>query len=89
MRALPGTLPGTIVFEPEPSHDQQGFETATFDAELAAAVGLDVRTMVRDHQVRNRRAVVAGCPYGPRRRGCAGQVPSGSVIDVAVDLRPG
>lgn len=90
MRALPGTLPGTIVFEPEPHHDQEGFETSTFDAELAAAVGLDVRTMVRDHQVRIRRGAVRGLSL--RTDGGEGTLvrcAAGSVIDVAVDLRPG
>jgi dTDP-4-dehydrorhamnose 3,5-epimerase len=90
VRALPGTLPGTIVFEPEPTHDQEGFETSTFDAELAAAVGLDARTMVQDHQVRIRRGAVRGLYL--RTDGGEGALvrcASGAVVDVAVDLRPG
>lgn len=90
MRALPGSLAGTIVFEPSPRHDDQGFETRIFDAELAAAVGLDARTMVQDHQVRIRRGVVRGLHL--RTDGGEGALvrcASGAVVDVSVDLRPG
>lgn len=90
MRALPGTLAGTIVFEPTPRREEQALETRIFDAELAAAVGLDARRMVQDHQVRIRRGVVRGLHL--RTDGGEGALvrcANGAVAHVAVDLRPG
>jgi dTDP-4-dehydrorhamnose 3,5-epimerase len=90
VKALPGVLVGTIVFEPAPHHDDHGFVTRTFDAELAATVGLDGRSLVQDTQVRIYRGAVRGLSL--RTDGGEGRLvrcASGAVVNVAVDLRPG
>ena len=89
MRATSGVLEGTIVFEPAPHHDDRGFFTRTFDAEIASAAGLDPRSFVQDSQSRSQQGVVRGLHL--RIDGGEGKLvrcSSGAVIDVAVDLRP-
>lgn len=90
MRALPGVLDGTIVFESELLRDGPGFVIQTFDGELADAVGVDPRSLVQESQHRISQGVVRGLwlrtdgGEGRLVRCCAG-----AVLDVAVDLRPG
>lgn len=89
MKALPGVLFGTVVFEPVPHPDDQGFVTRTFDAEVAYAAGLNPRTLVQDSQTRTKLGVVRGLHV--RTDGGEGKLvrcSSGAVVDVAVDLRP-
>jgi dTDP-4-dehydrorhamnose 3,5-epimerase len=89
MKALPGELDGLIVFEPKPIHDDRGFFTRTFDAEVATAAGLELRTLVQDSQSRSSHGVVRGLHL--RTDGGEGKLvrcSSGAVFDVAVDLRP-
>ncbi len=89
MRAQPGVLTGTIVFEPGHDADEPGTLTRTFDAEVAAAVGLDCRNLVQDHRIRLGRGAVHGLSL--RTDGGEGALVSccaGSVLSVAVDLRP-
>lgn len=89
MKALPGVLGGTIVFENTPQHDEQGFVTTTFDAEVARAAGLDVHSLVHERQSRTGMGGVRGLHL--RTDGGEGQLircSSGAVVDVAVDLRP-
>jgi dTDP-4-dehydrorhamnose 3,5-epimerase len=89
MRALPGELDGVVVFEPKPIHDERGFFTRTFDAEVATAAGVDPRSLVQDSQSRSSRGVVRGLHL--RTDGGEGKLvrcASGRIFDVAVDLRP-
>jgi dTDP-4-dehydrorhamnose 3,5-epimerase len=89
MKVLPGVLDGVIVFEPTPVHDDRGFFTRTFDAEVASAAGLDPRTLVQDSQSRSSLGVVRGLHL--RTDGGEGKLvrcSTGAVLDVAVDLRP-
>lgn len=89
MKALPGVLDGTIVFEPIPIRDERGFFTRTFDAEVAASAGFDPRTLVQDSQSRSARGVIRGLHL--RTDGGEGKLvrcAHGAIVDVAVDLRP-
>lgn len=89
MKALPGLLHGTIIFEPAPFRDERGFFTRTFDAAVAAEAGLDPGTLVQDSQSRSGHGVLRG--LHTRTDGGEGKLvrcASGAVIDVAVDLRP-
>lgn len=89
MKALPGELDGVIVFEPKPIHDERGFFTRTFDDEVAAPAGLELRTLVQDSQSRSSLGVVRGLHL--RTDGGEGKLvrcSSGAIFDVAVDLRP-
>ena len=89
MKALPGELDGVVVFEPKPIHDERGFFTRTFDGEVAATAGLELRTLVQDSQSRSSLGVVRGLHL--RTDGGEGKLvrcSSGAILDVAVDLRP-
>jgi dTDP-4-dehydrorhamnose 3,5-epimerase len=89
MKALPGELDGVIVFEPKPIHDERGFFTRTFDGEVAASAGLELRTLVQDSQSRSSLGVVRGLHL--RTDGGEGKLVRcsfGAIVDVAVDLRP-
>jgi dTDP-4-dehydrorhamnose 3,5-epimerase len=89
VKALAGALDGVIVFEPKPIHDERGFFTRTFDAEVATSAGLDPRTLVQDSQSRSSLGVVRGLHL--RTDGGEGKLvrcSSGAILDVAVDLRP-
>jgi len=89
MKATPGVLEGTVIFEPTAFHDDRGFFTRTFDAEIAAAAGLVPSSLVQDSQSRTRRGVVRGLHI--RTDGGEGKLVRcswGAVLDVAVDLRP-
>jgi dTDP-4-dehydrorhamnose 3,5-epimerase len=89
MEAMEGLLDGSIIFEPTPIHDDRGFFTRTFDADVAAAAGCDPTRFVQDSQSRSARGVVRGLHL--RTDGGEGKLvrcASGAMVDVAVDLRP-
>jgi dTDP-4-dehydrorhamnose 3,5-epimerase len=84
-----GPLHGVLVFEPTPVHDERGYFTRTFDAQIAADAGLDVGAFIQDSQSRSTAGVVRGLHFRTDGREaklvrCA----RGAVLDVAVDLRP-
>lgn len=89
MKALPGVLEGTVVFESTSCPDPQGFVVRTFDAEVAYAAGLDPHSLVQEIQSRSWRGAVRGLYV--RTDGGDGKLvrcPVGAVLHVAVDLRP-
>jgi dTDP-4-dehydrorhamnose 3,5-epimerase len=89
MKVSAGPLHGVLVFEPQPVHDERGFFTRTFDAEVAASAGLDPATLVQDSQSRSSHGVLRGLHL--RTDGGEGKLVRcsfGRVFDVAVDLRP-
>ena len=84
------SLAGVLVFEPTPHRDDRGLFTRTFDAEVAAAHGIDGAAFVQDSQSRSTRGVLRGM-HG---RGGAGEAKlvrcaHGAVHDVLVDARTG
>jgi dTDP-4-dehydrorhamnose 3,5-epimerase len=83
------SLADVVVFVPEPHRDDRGLFTRTFDAEVAAASGLDPASFVQDSQSRSHRGVVRGL-HGRSGRGEAKLVrcAHGAVHDVLVDIRP-
>lgn len=89
MKALPGVLTGSVVFESTHCHDELGFVSRTFDAEVATAAGLDPHSLVQEIQSRSDRGVVRGLYV--RTDGGDGRLVRcafGAVVHVAVDLRP-
>ena len=83
------SLAGVLVFVPAPHRDERGLFTRTFDAEAAAAHGVDGAAFVQDSQSRSARGVLRGL-HG---RGGAGEAKlvrcaRGAVFDVLVDARP-
>ncbi len=82
-------LAGILVFRPEPHHDDRGFFTRTFDAEVATGQGLDPASFGQDSQSRSWRGVVRGMHgRGGEGEGKLVRCARGAVWDVVVDIRP-
>lgn len=89
MRVETTELLDVLVFRPTPHRDSRGFFTRTFDAEVAAAHGLDPAAFVQDSQSRSQ----SGTLRGLHGRGGAGEsklvrCARGAILDVIVDARP-
>lgn len=82
------SIEGVLLFIPTPHHDDRGLFTRTFDAEVAAAHGIDAASFIQDSQSRSHMGVLRGL-HGRSGRGegklvrCA----HGAVSDVVVDAR--
>ncbi|MBA2954250.1 dTDP-4-dehydrorhamnose 3,5-epimerase [Nocardioides sp. MAH-18] len=89
MRVETAELHDVLVFRPSPHRDARGFFTRTFDAEVAAAHGLDPASFVQDSQSRSSRGTLRGL-HGRARGGEAKLVrcARGAILDVIVDARP-
>jgi dTDP-4-dehydrorhamnose 3,5-epimerase len=88
VQVLTASLPGVLVFRPNPRRDDRGLFTRTFDLTVARERGLP--EFVQDSQSRSRLGTVRGL-HG---RGGAGEAKlvrcaRGAVFDVLVDARPG
>ena len=91
MKATPTALPGVLVIEPKVFGDARGFFFESFNQQaFDAAVGEPVR-FVQDNHSRSARGVLRGLHFqtAPHAQGKLVRVTSGSVFDVAVDIRPG
>lgn len=84
------SVPGLIVFAPTPHHDDRGFFSRTFDADVARRAGLDPASFVQDSVSRSRRGVVRGLHVRlGTGEGKLVRCSFGRIWDVVVDLRPG
>ena len=83
-------LAGPLLFTPEPHFDARGFFTRTFDADVAAAHGLDPAAFIQDSQSRSSRGVIRGM-HGRSGAGEGKMVrcARGAILDVLVDIRSG
>jgi dTDP-4-dehydrorhamnose 3,5-epimerase len=88
MRVETAELSDVLVFRPSPRRDERGFFTRTFDAEVAAAHGLDPAAFVQDSQSRSSGGVLRGL-HGRAGAGEAKLVrcARGAILDVIVDAR--
>jgi dTDP-4-dehydrorhamnose 3,5-epimerase len=88
MQVRTTSIAGVLVFVPTPHHDDRGFFTRTFDADVAAAHGLDPASFVQDSQSRSR----IGALRGLHIRSGQGEAKlvrcaRGAIHDVVVDAR--
>lgn len=89
MNIVETALPGVLLIEPKVFGDARGFFVETFRANALRDAGLDV-AFVQDNQSRSRRGVLRGLHYQlVQPQGKLVRVSSGSVFDVAVDVRVG
>jgi dTDP-4-dehydrorhamnose 3,5-epimerase len=90
MRVETTELRDVLLFRPSPHRDDRGFFTRTFDAEVAAAHGLDPARFVQDSQSRSMHGTLRGL-HGRSGDGEAKLVrcARGAILDVIVDARPG
>jgi dTDP-4-dehydrorhamnose 3,5-epimerase len=90
MTVTPTDIPDVLVLEPRVFSDDRGSFFESFNAQaFAAAVGREV-TFVQDNQSTSRRHVLRGLHYQePRPQGKLVRALSGTIYDVAADIRPG
>ncbi|MBW0103827.1 dTDP-4-dehydrorhamnose 3,5-epimerase family protein [Pseudonocardia sp. KRD291] len=83
-------IDGVVQFVPAPHPDADDFHTATLDAAIAAANGVDTSRFIQDSQSRSVRGVIRGM-HGRTGAGesklvrCA----HGAMHDIVIDARPG
>jgi dTDP-4-dehydrorhamnose 3,5-epimerase len=84
------SIEGLIIFEPRVFHDDRGYFYESFNARTWEEAGI-VLPFVQDNQARSTRGVLRGLHYqiGDCAQAKLVRVIEGSVLDVAVDLRPG
>jgi len=82
-------LRDVLLFRPSPYRDDRGFFTRTFDADVAAAHGLEPASFVQDSQSRSTYGTLRGL-HGRAGAGEAKLVrcARGAILDVIVDARP-
>ena len=87
MKVIPTNIPEVLVFEPEVHGDHRGYFMETWRADLFTGAGVDL-SFVQDNQSSSHRGVLRGLHYQIKQsQGKLVRVISGSVFDVAVDLR--
>ena len=84
----PTSIPDVLIVEPKVFGDERGWFTESFNAqEFSQATGLDVN-FVQDNHSFSRQSTLRGMHYQlEKTQGKLVRVVSGSVYDVAVDLR--
>ena len=89
MKIIETLLPGVVVIEPKVFGDKRGFFLETFRQDVLQQAGIDV-TFVQDNHSRSSQGVLRGMHYQlMQTQGKLVRVTSGSVFDVAVDVRHG
>lgn len=87
MKVIETALPGVLLIEPRVFGDNRGFFMEVWNERAFAEADLDLR-FVQDNHSRSQRGVLRGLHYQVRQpQGKLVRVVSGSVFDVAVDLR--
>lgn len=87
MNIIECSIPGPLVIEPKVFGDERGFFMESWNATAFHEAGLDLN-FVQDNHSRSSRGVLRGLHFqNPGAQGKLVRVVSGSVWDVAVDLR--
>jgi dTDP-4-dehydrorhamnose 3,5-epimerase len=82
------SIPGVLIFEPRVFGDDRGFFMESFNARTFADLTGLRREFVQDNHSRSQKSVLRGLHYQIQNpQGKLVRVVSGSVFDVAVDLR--
>ena len=89
MKITPTSIPDVLLIEPDVFADARGFFMESWHAQKYAEQGLDI-SFVQDNHSRSSRGVLRGLHYQLERpQGKLVRVVSGTVFDVAVDIRKG
>ncbi|HVC20000.1 MAG TPA: dTDP-4-dehydrorhamnose 3,5-epimerase [Vicinamibacterales bacterium] len=89
MRFLPSELPGVIIVEPDVHRDPRGHFVETYQAQRYAEAGIP-GPFVQDNQSRSARRTLRGLHLQIRHpQGKLVRVVTGTIFDVAVDVRRG
>jgi dTDP-4-dehydrorhamnose 3,5-epimerase len=88
MKVIPTTLPGVMVIEPQVFGDARGFFLETFHSERYAQAGIP-GPFVQDNHSHSTKGVLRGLHFQKQYpQGKLVYVTSGTIFDVAVDIRP-
>lgn len=84
------SVPGLLVFEPRVFEDSRGYFFESFNLEVFNSAGIDI-DFVQDNQSSSQFGVIRGLHYQlePFAQTKLVRVLSGSIMDVAVDIRKG
>lgn len=89
MKIIETPLPGVIVIEPKVFGDKRGFFLETYREDVLKKAGIN-ETFVQDNHSRSTQGVLRGLHYQlTQTQGKLVRVTSGTVFDVAVDVRYG
>jgi dTDP-4-dehydrorhamnose 3,5-epimerase len=90
MKAIETSLPGVLIIEPRVFADDRGFFMETYHAaKLLEAAGIDA-PFVQDNHSGSSAGVLRGLHYQePNAQGKMVRAVTGSILDVAVDIRRG
>lgn len=87
MKVISTEIPDVLIFEPEVHGDHRGYFLETWRADQFSAAGVDL-PFVQDNQSSSHQGVLRGLHYQIKHpQGKLVRVISGTVFDVAVDLR--
>ncbi|MDX1584829.1 MAG: dTDP-4-dehydrorhamnose 3,5-epimerase [Thermoanaerobaculia bacterium] len=87
MNVIETDLPGVLILEPRVFEDERGFFMETYNSGRFREHGLP-ETFVQDNHSRSARRVLRGLHYQlPNPQGKLVRVVSGTIFDVAVDIR--
>ena len=83
-------IPGVVIFEPRIFTDERGYFFEAYNENTFKEAGIDVK-FVQDNQSKSSYGVIRGLHFqkGEHAQAKLVRVLHGSVLDVAVDLRPG
>ena len=90
MPFIPTPIPGLMVFEPNVFEDIRGYFFESFNLQAYHSAGIDIN-FVQDNQSSSQYGVIRGLHYQlhPHAQAKLIRVLSGSILDVAVDIRKG
>jgi dTDP-4-dehydrorhamnose 3,5-epimerase len=89
MKLIATTIPGVLLIEPTIFGDNRGFFSEIYQADRYAANGIGQR-FVQDNLSRSVKGTLRGLHFqNPKAQGKLVTVLSGSILDVAVDVRVG
>ena len=89
MKVKKSKLSGCLIIEPDVFEDDRGFFQETFSQERYASIGID-SPFIQDNHSRSSKGVLRGLHYQRKKpQGKLVRVVTGSVFDVAVDIRKG
>jgi dTDP-4-dehydrorhamnose 3,5-epimerase len=89
MKVNPTQIAGALIVEPDVFGDERGFFLESFNERTMREIGIDAH-FVQDNHSRSQRNVLRGLHYQlGQPQGKLVRVVSGSVFDVAVDIRCG
>lgn len=89
MPFIPTFIKDLVIFEPRVFHDERGYFFESYNRQTWAEAGIQA-DFVQDNQAHSTRGVLRGLHYqtGDMAQAKLVRVIEGSVLDVAVDLRP-